>query len=120
MNKAFEKILDMLEDTKDIEHDDSVAEVVSTRIWNKAIHRAKQIVQEVSEEYNNGWIPCSERLPECGIKVLVQYGCGRINIEECKKNTDGIIGFYDGNYWSNADNYISWQPLPEAYNQEDI
>ena len=49
MNKAFEKILDMLEDTKDIEHDDSVAEVVSTRIWNKAIHRAKQIVKEVAE-----------------------------------------------------------------------
>ena len=24
---------------------------------------AKEIVQEVAEEYNDGWIPCSERLP---------------------------------------------------------
>ena len=50
MNKVFEKILERLEDTKDIARDDSVAEVVSTRIWNKARHRAKQIVKEVSEE----------------------------------------------------------------------
>lgn len=64
MNKAFEKIFERLEGTKDIEHDDSVAEVVSTRIWNKAIHRAKQIVKEVAKEYNGCWIPCSERLPE--------------------------------------------------------
>ena len=54
MNKAFEKILERFEEAKDIAQDDSVAEVVSTRIWNKALHKAKQIVQEVAEEYNDG------------------------------------------------------------------
>ena len=54
MNKVIENILDRLEATKDIAQDDSVAEIVSTRIWNKAIHMAKQIVQEVAEEYNVG------------------------------------------------------------------
>lgn len=118
MNKAFEKILERLEDTKDIEHDDSVAEVVSTRIWNKAIHRAKQIVKEVSEEYNGGWIPCSERLPEENQEVMLQDFYGNITIEKMKTN-DGLEGFSDGDWWSSANNYVAWQPLPEQYKERD-
>ena len=116
MNKAFEKILEKIENLKLPFPDECPSYYGNT---NELLDKAKQIVQEVAEEYKDGWIACSERLPECGIKVLVQYGCGRINIEECKKNTDGIIGFYDGNYWSNADNYISWQPLPEPFKERD-
>ena len=47
MEKAFENILERLEATRDIAQDDSVAELIRTRIWNKALHKAKQIVQEV-------------------------------------------------------------------------
>ena len=70
MNKAFEKILERLEATKDIAQDDSVAELVSTRIWNKALHKAKQIVQEAAEEYKGGWIACS--------------GCKEFHHKECE------------------------------------
>ena len=129
MNRAFEKILDRLEEKLEKSEgryhrylDDSnlscmfdKSDIEETRV--DTIKEMLEIVNEVAEEYNGGWISCSERLPECGTKVLVQYGCGRINIEECKKNTDGIIGFYDGNYWSNADNYIAWQPLPEPFKE---
>ena len=108
MNKAFEEILDKLNQVpNEYRHEE----------YNEAIRDVVRFIERYKEKNNNGWIPCSERLPECGIKVLVQYGCGRINIEECKKNTDGIIGFYDGNYWSNADNYSAWQPLPEPYKE---
>lgn len=125
MNKAFEKILERFDAKKQYfqKFYEADGKTEEDKYINKATQLAfddaKNIVQEVAEEYNGGWITCSERLPECGIKVLVQYGCGRINIEECKKNTDGIIGFYDGNYWSNADNYISWRPLPEPYKERD-
>lgn len=118
MNEEFEKILDMLEDTKDIEHDDSVAEVVSTRIWNKAIHRAKQIVNEVAEEYNGGWIPCSDRLPEENQEVMLQDFYGNITIEKMETN-DGLEGFSDGDWWSSANNYVAWQPLPEPFKERD-
>ena len=118
MNKAFEKILDMLEDTKDIEHDDSVAEVVSTRIWNKAIHRAKQIVKEVAEEYNGSWIACSERFPEENQEVILQDFYGNITIGKMKI-TDGIEGFSDGDWWASANNYVAWHPLPELYKERD-
>ena len=53
MNKAFEKILERLESTRYIAQDDSVAELIRTRIWNKALHKAKQIVQKVAEEYKD-------------------------------------------------------------------
>lgn len=35
-----------------------------------ALNFAKGIVQEVAEEYNGGWIPCSERLPEENVKQI--------------------------------------------------
>ena len=120
MNEVFEKILDMLEDTKDIEHDDSVAEVVSTRIWNKAIHRTKQIVNEVAEEYKDGWIPCSEKLPELRQDVLVTV-----------KYTGfmGMHGYWiktghmeaENDWWGDCagGEVIAWQPLPEPYKERD-
>lgn len=80
MNKPFEEIMERLEETKDIPHDDSVAEAVSTRIWNKAIQRAKGIVQEVAKKsvHNTNvreseWIPVSERVPDSDKYILVSF-----------------------------------------------
>lgn len=107
VNKAFEKILEKLESTKDIAHDDSVAELVSTRIWNKALYKAKQIVQEVAEKYNDGWIPCGERLPEEIGWYLV-----------CRN--DGVVTtghYFEDRTWREARGckIIAWQPLPAPY-----
>lgn len=44
MNK--EKVIQRMEALKDVEQDDSVAEQVSTRIWNKAIQSCIQIVKD--------------------------------------------------------------------------
>ena len=74
MNEEFEKILDMLEATRYIAQDDSVAELIRTRIWNKALHKAKQIVKKVAEEYKGGWIHCSERLPEDDSNCMKTHG----------------------------------------------
>ena len=45
---AFDKkkVIEKLENLKDIPQDDSVAEIVSTRIWNKAIEKAIKIVEK--------------------------------------------------------------------------
>ncbi len=40
-----DKVVELLEEAKDIAHDDSVAEMVSTRIWNKAMQTAIGIVK---------------------------------------------------------------------------
>ena len=136
MNKAFEKILEQLEATKDIVQDDSVAELVSTRIWNKALHKAKQIVQEVAEEYNGGWIACSERLPEeSGYYLVTYHDWSDGNF--LPKYDDTYVRrlhyqisehFVGWNYPKNVDDraendchkeVIAWQPLPEPYKERD-
>lgn len=41
-----EKVIEELNDAKDNPHDDSVAEIISTRIWNKAITKSTKIVEK--------------------------------------------------------------------------
>lgn len=120
MNKVFEKILERLD--KEIP--------VYTG-------KAKQIVQEVAEEYNNGWIPVKTRpmteeekeyysefhfegngiiyecpLPDDGQEVLITSKFG--SVEKTTFYTDC------GNYFENYEDYdevIAWMPLPESYKE---
>ena len=113
MNKAFEKILDRLEDELT-----STKKKCYTNIdFDKGICKSQEIVQEVAEEYNNGWIPCSDRLPEECIEVLVSV-----------KEIDG--SFYTRTSWVQdgvwvikktplQPTVIAWQPLPEPYKESE-
>ena len=105
----FEKILERLEEERHPE---------ICGCWETMrIDRAKNIVQEVAEEYNNGWILCSEQFPEECIEVLVSV-----------KEIDGSI--YTRTSWIQDDVWvikktplnptvIAWQPLPEPYKREE-
>lgn len=78
---------------------------------------AIEIINKLAEEHNNGWIPCSERLPKENESVLLQdYEC-HITIERCKTKY-GIIGFEDDYGWASANCSLAWQPLPEPYKEE--
>lgn len=77
---------------------------------------AIDIVKKYSslEPKNNGWIPCSERLPVDLENYLVtledEYGELHISIVEYGKYT-----------WTNKPPYsdvIAWQPLPQPYKGE--
>ena len=140
MNKAFEKILERLEEAT-YRIDDSAT--LSTRdVVNE--EDAKEIVQQVAEEFatdtnvgNNGWIPAKTRpmteeekeyyteylfegngliyecpLPDDGQEVLITSNYGSVD-----KTT-----FYTdcGNYFENYEDYnevIAWQPLPQPYKE---
>ena len=107
MNKAFEKIISQIEELANLNGNaylDS-ADVI-------------EIVKEVAEEYNGGWIPCSERLPE-EYTVLCCDKCGEM-----------IVGhpYFDEvsntNYSTESDNEmmyncVAWQPLPEPFKERD-
>ena len=107
MNKAFEMIINNIKELADYNGD---AYIDSADII--------EIVQEVAEEYNGGWIPCSERLPEENQEVMLQDFYGNITIEKMKTN-DGLEGFSDGDWWSSANIYVAWQPLPEPFKECD-
>ena len=78
---------------------------------------------ELRKEYSNGWIPCSERLPE-------EPEEGLTDLDEC----DEYIAMIENadiptalNYAGNGEWYcdgefykvIAWQPLPEPYKEND-
>ena len=83
------------------------------------LDKAKQIVQEVAEEYKGGWIACSERLPDIEADVLLTlrsldiYTGFRVNTNGCfyvEGTDDCYIPF---------DNVIAWQPLPEPFKESN-
>ena len=109
MNKAFEKILERLEES----YIDCFRQ--GDYKFNNAIDKAKQIVQEVSEEYNNGWIPCSERLPEESLNSVIGWDEYR---QRCC-----FVQYYGGRWILGNDidsvKIIAWQPLPEPFKERD-
>lgn len=126
MNKAFEKILERLEEMRRKSCIPDIKGYCQT-----TISRAEAIVQEVAEEYNGGWIPCSERLPEDDKKqYIVQktngfidilgftkdaYKLDRYDFAEYKGKNKQLFYEYDSEY-----GYIEWKceawiPLPEPY-----
>ena len=64
MNKAFEKIIDKLREVPtEYRHEE----------YNQAIHDVINFISRFAIDYNNGWLPCSERLPEECVQVNVTW-----------------------------------------------
>lgn len=78
--------------------------------YNVPINNAIEIVNQVEQEYNNGWIPCSERLPEKNTWVLVTRSNGIIDMD-----------MYKSRGWICIEDFvIAWQPLPEPFRENNI
>ena len=129
MNEVFEKIIEKLEE---LFQDLNVIEVLShvdfdSTIQNsldnflKAItNEAIEIVKQEAEKYNNGWIPCSEKLPDVRQDVLVTV-----------KYTGfmGMHGYWiktghmeaENDWWGDCagGEVIAWQPLPKPFQKGD-
>ena len=101
MNKAFEKILERLkEELRKSEEryyrylDDGNLSCMfyKSDIEEKRVDTIKEmleIVQEIAEEYNGGWIPCSERLPEIRQDCLVTVRYTGLEIVQAVKLSHG-------------------------------
>ena len=103
----FEKILERLEEERHPE---------ICGCWETMrIDRAKNIVQEVAEEYNGGWIPCSARLPKESLNCVIGWDEYR---QRCC-----FVQYYGGRWILGNDidsvEIIAWQPLPEPYKREE-
>ena len=127
----FDKILERLEEIKGCSCDGiscSECEYTSDCLEGEmsekvAIDKAVEIVQEVAEEYNDGWIPCSERLPEEAFGCLVTVmDCEPVTQNEFENILPYFVG-YDGHSWNDADGneipfeVIAWQPLPKPFTE---
>ena len=75
----------------------------------------KQYFELVEREAgaDQGWIPCSERLPENAMNVIAQFSDGTVT--ELRYAGNGI---FEGIYESSTRVIIAWMPLPEPYEGE--
>ena len=118
MNEFIEKLIGRLEEEKRLVPynrlldtiEDKPKEVGQLMTYQRVI----EIVNQLAEEYNNDWIPCSERLPSEGQTVLVQDFEDYYEVCNCETK-NGIKGFSSGEWWSSANNYLAWLPLPAPY-----
>ena len=105
MNKAFEKIIDELKQESIIVDDD-------------AGHRAVEIIEQIAEEYKDGWIPCSERLPEPIRPVLVTLR-NWMNDKYFVR-----VGRFYTDHWKTDEGIvensvvIAWQPLQNPFQKK--
>ena len=120
MNKEFEKIIETLEseakrwEDSGKEYEDRCEIAVARGIKN-----AIEIVKQEAKQYNNGWIPCSERLPDDFMSF--EYLTIR------KGHTLATITYYCvvNHKWylsrnsSKEIDVIAWKPLPEPYKERD-
>ena len=108
MQKVFEKILERF-DSKIAALGGASSENAIQDTAVKEIMWCKDIVKQVVEEYNNGWIPVSERLPEKSGLYLVCY-----KNKDCYPNIEVFLN----NRFIYEEHVIAWQPLPEPYKGE--
>lgn len=98
----------------------------------EAYQQGKLIVEIAADEFNNGWIPCSERLPEEPeelptedefIEEMILDGKFKEYIVTIygAKVTTTLYYFGNGNWYdvisSECYKVIAWQPLPETYKE---
>ena len=125
MNKIFEKILERLDAKKQYfqkfyEADGKTEEdECINKATQLAFDDAKNIVQEVAEEYNSGWISCSERLPEeNGMYLCTQNSYDLATNKNIIRVSTELVEFYNGK-WRRAKNLVvtHWQLLPEPFKE---
>lgn len=137
MQEVFEKIIDKLEERTSFFSD-------CTKYGNKDAKQQKKsystmmmyevadlvddlmdIVKQEAEQYNNGWIPCSEKLPKSNGVYQVTH-----KVRECEYTYYlTSASYFDGqDTWHNdvcvnhARRYldvVAWIPLPEEYKEGD-
>ena len=82
-----------------------------------------EIVNELAEEHNGGWIPCSERLPEnnkvvlCWVKSTTIASGETFIIGSCDRGFWFLQTYEIGHHHFPIEDYevVAWQPLPEPY-----
>lgn len=77
-----------------------------------------------SENYNDGWIPVSERLPEDDTYILLSFSNYTLpDIGRYEEDAEGGA-FYPGDDDRSYSSYglfvNAWQPLPESYQQKKV
>lgn len=127
MQEVFEKIKEKIR--KEIE--DVIVKDTYTKGKNAGLRKAEIFIDEVAAEYNSGWIPCSERMPDEYGDYLVAWKPLHMSAEDIIRKVGRAIPHYyeiveydpdDEELWIGSIEQaqgeyeiIAWQPLPSPY-----
>lgn len=117
MNKAFEMILERFGEL----HERYVNQygVVGGNPMAFSVKECMLIVQEVAEEYNGGWISCSERLPEDFMSMEYLTTVNGHFYSEINYYCVANHKWFSSRKTTKEVDVIAWQPLPEPFKECD-
>lgn len=125
MNKAFDKIVMFIDEQIKIE--ESIAKSkneghpITHQYGANCMNVIKKFVQEVAEEYNDGWISCSEKFPDNESYILLSFDNFSVPCVGRYKQDESGGAFYigdDDETCISQDLYVNaWQPLPVPYKE---
>ena len=85
--------------------------------WNRRVNDG---VESNEADRPQGWIPCSERLPEKGEVVLITNGKGNVRCGQYRSEHDVRD---ETHYWwwkgKTVETVLAWMPLPKPYKGGD-
>ena len=114
MKEVFEKIIEKLEEQKVKGIYDSSSIIGEKNVWAEAIG----IVKQEAEQYNNGWIPCSEP-PENDRYVLLSFENFSVPMVGRYEEDENGGAFYvgdDDETCVSQDMFVNaWMNLPAPY-----
>ena len=110
MQEVFEKIIERMRERRNnvLKQDIDYAEGL-----RDAYKNAIEIVKQEAEEYNNSWIPCSERMPDSSCDVIITTHSLVNGVGSYFGEDSGWIQWFSGG--GIAVDVIAWQPLPAPY-----
>ena len=120
MNKAFEKILERLEELQNYAcFPTEWVNEKQSKIHSYYANKLTEILK-LTEQYNNGWIPCKDRLPEDDsiCIVTVEYPNNETMVDYGWFDRNGVCWFV-GMHEFRTSNVLAWQPLPEPFKERD-
>lgn len=111
-------IWDKLYNKKAENYTEAKTQAINT--WNKRANieypEALRVVNQLAEEHKNGWIPCSERMPDVEKEVLI---FANDNAMFVGRLMNGGFSVHDGDGWIDLKFILAWQPLPQPYKPEE-
>ena len=110
MKEFIDKLISRLEEIKS----DNFASAVLNEPYSMGIchtiEKSIKIVNQLAEEYNNGWIPCEMELPKVSNSYLVTKMCENED-NPIYETAHEIFWTNDGKWDCERDEYCEWKVI---------
>lgn len=140
MQEVFEKMIKEIKNSMKRPCSEENCKFGESCCENKAFMKVIEIVRQAAVEYNNGWIPCSERMPVEHDSIFAKFKGTKKWKKAMFEKTSSVVNVtvvgekghvtttqastIDGKWscdllrFNKEYQIIAWQPLPEPYQQK--